>query len=59
MTPQTALLVVWAAFAAASVLAGSAVLLWAVRTRQFSNQDRLRYLPLICDKPDPDPRPPA
>ena len=51
----TTLLVIWAAFAAASLLALTGVLLWAVRTRQFANQRYLAALPLTCDSPaEPD-----
>ncbi|MCY2924995.1 MAG: hypothetical protein NT031_06065 [Planctomycetota bacterium] len=45
----TTLLAIWAAFAAASLLAMTAVLLWAVRTRQFANQQHLAALPLTCE----------
>ena len=52
----TTLLVIWAAFAAASLLALTGVLLWAVRTRQFSDQQRLAALPLTCESPvEPEP----
>ncbi|MCY2928970.1 MAG: hypothetical protein NTV86_05650 [Planctomycetota bacterium] len=52
------LLVIWAAFAAASLLALTGVLLWAVRTRQFSNQRHLAALPLTCDSPAEPPTAP-
>jgi nitrogen fixation-related uncharacterized protein len=46
MTPNDAVLVVWVAVAALSLLAVTAVLVWAVRSGQFSRQDHCRYLPL-------------
>lgn len=46
MTPNEAVLVIWIAVAAVSILAVTAVLIWAVRSGQFSRQDHCRYLPL-------------
>ena len=50
-TPDTALLVMWLTFTAAAVLGVSGVLVWAVRSRQFSNQERARHLPLMSGIP--------
>jgi hypothetical protein len=41
-----ALLILWVTFAAVYLTGAVAALVWAVRTRQFSNQDDARYLPL-------------
>jgi nitrogen fixation-related uncharacterized protein len=43
---QTHLLLLWVTVTVVAVLGVIAVLVWAVRTRQFSGQDRARYLPL-------------
>lgn len=52
----TTLLAIWGAFAAASLLALTGVLLWAVRSRQFANQQHLAALPLTCEATgEPDP----
>jgi nitrogen fixation-related uncharacterized protein len=47
-----ALLTVWVAFALMGVAALGAVLVWAARAGQFSNQDRARRLPLESRTPD-------
>lgn len=60
------LLTVWIVFGALGVLAASAVLVWAIRSRQFSGQQRAAHLALwagIVDEPaqgkdrPPDKRP--
>jgi len=48
---QTAFLLMWIGFTALVLIAISAVLVWAVRNRQFSDQDRARYLPLQSNIP--------
>jgi cbb3-type cytochrome oxidase maturation protein len=53
MTAQESLLVLWVIAAAIGVAGGSAVLVWAVRRRQFSDQDRARYLPFLGETPQP------
>ena len=55
MTSADALLIMWLAFTAAAVLGVSGVLVWAVRSRQFSDQDRARYLPLDSGPPPDGP----
>ena len=55
MTPDQALLIMWLTFAAMAVLGLSGVLVWAIRTRQFSNQNRARYLPLVSKIPPAKP----
>jgi nitrogen fixation-related uncharacterized protein len=40
------LLILWVVFASVALAAITAVLVWAVRNGQFSNQDAARYLPL-------------
>jgi nitrogen fixation-related uncharacterized protein len=42
----TGLLILWVVFASVALAAIIAVLVWAVRSGQFSNQDAARYLPL-------------
>ena len=51
---QAGLLYLWVTFAFVSILGIAAVLVWAVRSRQFTDQDRARHLPLLCDTPDAD-----
>ena len=46
LSSQMALLVMWVVFAALSLLGVMAVIVWAVRSRQFADQDRARRLPL-------------
>ena len=51
MTPDQALLIMWLTFTAMAVLGLSGVLVWAIRSRQFSNQNRARFLPLLSKIP--------
>lgn len=46
MNMNTVLLILWCVVAALALLAAVAVLVWAVRSKQFSDQDRARYLAL-------------
>lgn len=46
MTGETNLLIIWITFTAVALIGLAAVLVWAVRSKQFSNQDAARYLPL-------------
>jgi nitrogen fixation-related uncharacterized protein len=46
MPQQDALLVMWLTFSAVAILAVIAILVWAMRSHQFSRQDRARYLAL-------------
>jgi len=48
------LLVMWTTYAVFGVIVYSAVFLWAVRTRQFSSEERARNLPLQCPGGTPD-----
>jgi hypothetical protein len=57
MTAQASLLLLWAIVAALGIAGASAVLVWAVRGRQFSDQDRARYLPFLGHPPDEPNRP--
>ena len=55
MMADSGLLIIWITFTVAALVGLSAVLVWAVRSRQFSNQDDARYLPLrsgVPGKPD-------
>lgn len=40
------ILITWIGFAVLGVGLFSALFLWAIRERQFTDQDRARYLPL-------------
>ncbi len=40
---------VWITFTVWALLTMTAVMVWAVRSRQFSNQDHARRLPLECE----------
>ena len=51
MPPHDALLLMWITFTGVAALGVSITLIWAVRSRQFSNQDRSRYLPLTSGIP--------
>jgi cbb3-type cytochrome oxidase maturation protein len=46
MTPEIALILIWATFLILSCLAAIAVFLWAIRSGQFGDQERARSLPL-------------
>jgi hypothetical protein len=48
------LLIVWITVTIVILLGLTAILVWAVRTRQFSNQDHARYLPLESGIPEED-----
>jgi hypothetical protein len=52
LTQQEALLLMWITFSVMAVLGVSGVLVWAVRSRQFANQTRARYLPLRSGIPE-------
>ena len=50
-----ALLIMWLTFTMMATLGIIAIMIWAVRSRQFSQQDRARYLPLKSGiPPEPD-----
>ena len=49
--PQV-IVTIWTGLTVATVLLVTGLVAWAVRTRQFSNQNRARYLPL--GEPPPD-----
>ena len=52
ITDGSAFLFIWIGFMALMSSAIGLVFLWGIRTRQFANQDRARYLPL--DDPVPE-----
>ena len=58
-TAQLQLLYLWITFTVMAVLGIAAVLVWAVRSGQFSDQDRARRLPLLDDVPEDDAAPEA
>ena len=47
-----ALLILWLAFTLAATLGVVAVLVWAVRARQFTRQDHARHLALLSGIPE-------
>ena len=51
MTLGAALLAMWVIYAIVAIAGIVAVFVWAVRSRQFSDQERARYLPLYAGKP--------
>jgi cbb3-type cytochrome oxidase maturation protein len=58
MSYNAALLAMWVIFTVLALAGVIAVFVWAVRARQFSDQDRARYLALdsgIPDDPEPSP----
>jgi len=60
MSIGTTFAVVWIAFTTATILAVIPIVIWAVRSRQFSGQDHARYLPLRSSWPkDGDAESPA
>ncbi|RPI60869.1 MAG: hypothetical protein EHM48_06545 [Planctomycetaceae bacterium] len=59
LSAETGLLIMWVVFSALALLAVIAVFVWAIRTRQFRNQDRARYLALDSKiEDDQTPAPP-
>ena len=48
----TALLILFVTMTSVALVAMVAVLVWAARTKQFSNQDAARYLPLKSGIPE-------
>jgi hypothetical protein len=52
ITPEQGWLIMWLTFTAAATLGVSGVLIWAVRSRQFTHQDRARFLPLMSGIPE-------
>ncbi|MFB3890610.1 MAG: cbb3-type cytochrome oxidase assembly protein CcoS [Phycisphaerae bacterium] len=50
MSEDMALLVMWTVFSVLALAGVIAVFIWAIRSRQFADQDRARYLAL--DRPD-------
>ena len=54
---EATLLAVWITFTVLALIALTAVLVWAARSRQFSNQERARYLALESRIPEPTEAP--
>ena len=54
LSAHEALLVMWVTFAVVALGGIAAVLVWAVRSRQFSGQERARYLALQSGIPRED-----
>ncbi len=51
MSVSTAFVIIWCAFTFATVLVVTPVLVWAIRNKQFTRDDRVRYLALECSLP--------
>jgi nitrogen fixation-related uncharacterized protein len=51
MASSSVFLLMWIVFTVVALLGISAVFWWAVRTRQFANQRRARYLALSSEIP--------
>jgi cbb3-type cytochrome oxidase maturation protein len=49
---ENALLVAWIAFTLTGMAAVVTVFVWALRSGQFTDQDRARYLPLTSGIPE-------
>jgi hypothetical protein len=49
---ENRLLIIWCAFTALSVLALIPVIIWAIRSGQFSNNTAAKYLPLKSGVPE-------
>jgi nitrogen fixation-related uncharacterized protein len=56
MSLAFAQLFIWTGFTVLFIAVACAVLVWAVRSGQFSRQDRARHLPLRSGIPAPSPR---
>jgi len=54
--PDAAFIMLWVAFAVVMLLAIVAVLVWAIRSRQFADQDRAARLPLESGIPAEPPQ---
>ncbi len=52
MSGPVAFLIVWFTFLVITLIGVSAIIVWAVRSGQFANQDRARYLPLRSGIPE-------
>ncbi|MGD1002195.1 MAG: hypothetical protein ABSA67_16025 [Candidatus Brocadiia bacterium] len=52
----TALLILFVTMTSVALAAMAAALVWAARSKQFSNQDEARYLPLKSGIPEPAER---
>ena len=52
MMADSGLLIIWITFTVTALMGLCAVLVWAVRSRQFSNQEDARYLPLRSGVPE-------
>ncbi len=48
---------IWAASTLATLIALIPILIWAIKSRQFSRQDHARFLPLSSGQPKTEPSP--
>lgn len=51
MSMEAAFLLIWVGFLILGLAAAFLALYWSIRNRQFSDQDRARYLPLTSGIP--------
>lgn len=54
MNSAQVILSIWIGLVVITLVTGGIVFAWAIRTGQFSNQDRARYLPLGDPPPERD-----
>jgi cbb3-type cytochrome oxidase maturation protein len=54
LSPESAFLVMWTGYLVLGLIFAVAVLVWAIRSGQFEDQDRARYLPLRSGIPPKD-----
>lgn len=52
ITDSSAFLVIWIGFTGLMIVVVGLIFLWGIRTRQFADQDRARYLPLDSGVPE-------
>ncbi len=57
MGEEMSLLVMWTTFSVLALAGVIAVFVWAIRSRQFSDQDRARYLALDWPAKEDRPKP--
>ena len=54
MNSAQVIIAIWIGLVVITLVTGGIVLAWAIRTGQFSDQDRARYLPLGDPLPEQD-----
>lgn len=54
MSAAQVIIAIWIGLVVITLVTGGVVLAWAIKTGQFSDQDRARYLPLGDPLPEQD-----